>query len=157
MSSLSSDPRSDAPAPWKLDGISCRYRMWCMLTVGIPSLVLNVALAYLGGVYIMRSDSNTDMVMDTLAVVFVAEIEDFEYMAFTSDAMRYNLENMDPVDLALTNRQRSFGWFFSGIVTPILTVVVTALVVRHVRHIDCPDFDWSWQAITGAVTLPTQA
>lgn len=158
MSSLKSDSHSDGPAPWKLDGISCKYRAWCMLTVGIPSLVLNLALAYLGALYIMRSDSDSDMVMDTLAVVFVAEIEDFLYVAFTSDAMRYNLENMEPVELALTNRQRSFGWFFSSIVTPMLTAAATALVVRHTRHVDCPGFTWSLQAVAGdALRFQTEA
>jgi len=142
---------------WKLDGISCIYRFWCMLTVAIPVLLLSVALAYLGGVYIMRSSNDGEMMMNTLAVVFVAEIEEFLYVAFTSDAMRYNLENMQPVMVGLTNRQRLVQWFGSSILCPLLTVCAATLVVYHARMLDCHEFTWNMQAaIDGVLDVEIQ-
>lgn len=130
-------------ATWKLDGLSRAYRVWCMLTVGLPVLVLCLVLAYLGGVYIMRSSDDAEMMMNTLSVVFVSEIEEFLYVAFTSDAMRYNLENMQPIDIGLTNRQRLAQWFTSSIVCPILTVCTAGLLVGHTRQLDCQEQLWS--------------
>jgi len=135
---------------WKLDGISRAYRTWCMVTVAIPALVLSIILGYLGGIYIMRSANDGEMLTNTLAVVFVAEIEEFLYAAFTSDAMRYNLENMQPVDIDLTNRQRLAHWFACSILYPAMTMCVAALVVHHARTLDCHDDEWSLKGIMSA-------
>jgi len=145
---------SSANAQWKLEGISRAYRIWCMMTVGVPALLLSIVLAYLGGIYIMRSADEGEMMTNTLAVVFVAEIEEFLYVAFTSDAMRYNLENMQPVDVGLTNRQRLASWFASSILYPVMTMCVAALVVRYTRRLDCQDEALSWQDI---VSVAVQA
>merc|ERR1712176_1194985 len=91
------------------------------------------------------------MMMNTLAVVFVAEIEGFLYVAFTSDAMRYNLENVQPVTVDLTNRQRLAQWFGSSIMCPLLTICVAALVVYHARVLDCHEFAWNLQAAIDGV------
>mmetsp|Transcript_67324 Transcript_67324/g.181011 ORF Transcript_67324/g.181011 Transcript_67324/m.181011 type:complete len:310 (-) Transcript_67324:60-989(-) len=143
----------DSAAHWKMDGISRCYRVWCLLTVGLPSLLLNVVLGYLGGVYIMRSPNDSDMVMNTLAVVFVAEVEEILYVAFTSDAMRYNLEHMRTVEVHLSNRHRIMGWFMSSIVNPLLTFSAAACLVVRTRQADCPDFVLSWKTFANIAIL----
>jgi len=135
---------------WKLDGLSRRYRLWCLFTVGLPKLVVSLVLAYLGGIYIMRSGSDGVMVMSTASVVFIAEIEHSLYVAFTSDAMRYNLEHMQPVEVCLNNRLRLAGWLVSSILGPLLTISVAALVVYHARQLDCHGHGWNTRELMSA-------
>lgn len=132
---------------WKLCGISPVYRTWCLLIVGMPALAQSLLLAYLGGVYIMKSGDESAMVVSTLAVVFVSEIEEFLYVAFTSDAMRYSLENMQVIEMELSNRQRLVSWFASSIVCPMLVVGIALLLVRHTRQMDCQEFSLSLKDI----------
>mmetsp|Transcript_38389 Transcript_38389/g.99305 ORF Transcript_38389/g.99305 Transcript_38389/m.99305 type:complete len:309 (+) Transcript_38389:104-1030(+) len=144
---------SSSEPQWKMDGISRRYRVWSLLTVGLPSLLLQVVLGYLGGVYIIRSPNDSEMVMNTLAVVFVAEVEEFLYVAFTSDSMRYNLEHMRTVEVHLSNRHRIMGWFMSSIVNPLLTFSAAACLVVRTRQADCPDFVLSWKTFANIAIL----
>mmetsp|Transcript_50588 Transcript_50588/g.145868 ORF Transcript_50588/g.145868 Transcript_50588/m.145868 type:complete len:307 (+) Transcript_50588:73-993(+) len=147
---LKSVGRNSRSKQWKFQGVSCMYRFWSALVVGIPKLVLDSSLAYLGGTYVMRSESDSEMVLNTLAVVFIAEIHELMYMAFTSDAMRYSLETMQSVDIELSNRKRLASWFGSCVFYPTLTVFASWAVVSKTRMKDCPDHPWSWDLLKHA-------
>jgi len=144
---------SSSSDQWKLDGISRCYRLFCMLNVAIPVLLLSLATAYLGGLYILRSGSEEKMVMNTLALEFVANIEQFLYMAFTSDAVRYSVETMKPVEVDLTNRQRVFGWFSSSILCPMVIIATAGYMMYHTRGIDCPYFEWTTADVIDALRV----
>jgi len=140
-----------SPSPgvkqWKLDGISNSFRLWSSLTVALPKLFIGTALAYLGGIYIERSVDQEAMVLNTLAVVFIADIDEILYRAFTSDAMKDNLEHMRTVELTLSNRKRFCMWFLSSVICPLLTIGAAGFIIVHSRASDCPDFVWSWQML----------
>jgi len=152
MGSSAANSSSDL-MQWKLDGIGRCYRLFCMLNVAIPVLLLSLATAYLGGLYILRSGSDAEMVMNTLAVEFVANIEQFLYMAFTSDAVRYSVETMKPVEVDLTNRQRVFGWFSSSILCPMVIIATAGYMMYHTRGIDCPYFEWTTADVIDALRV----
>lgn len=138
---------------WKLDGISFRFRVLCTLAVAAPKLLLEVLLAYLGGVYILKSGDEGAMVMNTLAVVFIADFDEVLYTAFTSNAVKSNLSQMKTVDVELSNRSRMTMWFASSVLCPLMTLAASAWIVFHTKNTDCEDFMWSWQqAFAGLLT-----
>mmetsp|Transcript_91759 Transcript_91759/g.256416 ORF Transcript_91759/g.256416 Transcript_91759/m.256416 type:complete len:298 (-) Transcript_91759:278-1171(-) len=148
--SLGKSSKNDPSKQWKLTEVSRSYRIVCALVIALPKLALDMALAYLGGVYVMRSESNSDMVLNTLAVVFVAEIPELMYTAFTSEAMRYSLEGLTCLEIELTNRQRLLGWFAGCVLAPLFTVVASWMVVDQTRASDCPDGGLSFKLFWNA-------
>jgi len=129
---------------WSLHGLTCTFRLWCTCVVGLPKLAIDLALAYMGGVYIVQSETDEAMLMNTLAVVFISEIEALLYQAFTSDVMRQSLEGMRPVEVEMSNKKRFFMWFACSFLGPLATVFVALGVIHHTRRINCPDFRLSW-------------
>merc|ERR1719145_104716 len=113
----------------------------------MPKLTIDLVLAYLGGVYIVESPDDEALLMNTLAVVFIAEIEELLYLAFTSDAMRHSLESMRPVEVSMGNRQRLASWFTCSILFPVFTVLASLAVMDHTRRMNCPDFVMSGELI----------
>jgi len=139
--------RSADDCQWKLDGISNAFRVSSMLTVAAPKLLLEILLAYLGGVYILKSADEGAMVMNTLAVVFIADIDEVLYTAFTSNVVKFNLSHMKTVDVDLSNQTRVAMWFASSVLCPLITVAASAWIVLHTKRLDCPDYMWSWREV----------
>jgi len=132
---------------WDLDGISYRFRAFSLLFVALPKVVLAVTIAYVGGVYIIKSPDQATLVMNTLAVVFLSEIDEILYQAFTSEAIRRKLRDVQLLEIPLTNTKRFWLWFMSAIIYPALMVAGTLFVMAHARYQECPNFQWSWQEI----------
>uniref|UniRef100_A0A7S1RI12 Uncharacterized protein n=1 Tax=Alexandrium catenella TaxID=2925 RepID=A0A7S1RI12_ALECA len=136
----------EAPA-WSLDGIGRRFKVWSMLVVAVPKFLLGLAVAYTGGVYIIKSESEETMVMSTLAVVFIAEIDDILYLAFTSSVMRQSLETTPAVEVELSNAKRLALWFASGMLAPLVIAGATAFIMWHTRQVECVGAMWTTQDI----------
>jgi len=145
LARLSRKRRGGEDKKWDLDGLSRTFRVWCTCVVGLPKLAIDVALAYMGGVYIMQSDTDEAMLMNTLAVVFISEIEALLYHAFTSDVMRQSLESMRPVVVDMGNKKRLVMWLFCSILAPLATVFVALAMVSYTHRMDCPSFQLSWK------------
>jgi len=117
---------------WSLHETRLFYRMFCFFVIVLPKLVADMMLAYLGGLYIASTDKGSDMLLNTLAVVFIAEVDEIMYSAFTSAAMKYNLENMKPVMLVQTSQIRTGMWLFHGFGTPALALGFSYYATSHV-------------------------
>lgn len=139
--------RGGEASAWTLDGISRRFKAWSLLVVAVPKFLLGLAVAYTGGVYIIKSQNEETMVMSTLAVVFIAEIDEILYLAFTSSVMRYHLENMAAVEVQLSNAKRLGLWFASGMLAPLLMAAATVFIMWHTRQMECNGEVWSMQDV----------
>lgn len=129
---------SDDIRQWRLSHLSLRYRIWCFSVVALPNFLLDALLAYVGGVFCVGIDDPTDIVLNTLALVFIVEINDILYQAFTSRPMRYSLETTKPVRIELTNDRRKMMWFANSILCPIWILVLTSYLVFGKRSHKCP-------------------
>lgn len=148
----SSSSSSQDESQWKLDGIGCFFRTWSLFAVALPKLILEILLAYIGGVYIIKSESEGDMVMNTLAVVFIADIDLVLYRAFTSNVIKFNLAHMKTVDVELSNKTRVAMWLASSVLCPLVTVAASALIVFRSKARDCSNFEFSWrEALEGLI------
>jgi len=117
---------------WSLHQTRPFYRMFCFFLIVLPKLVADIMLAYLGGLYIASTDEGSDMLLNTLAVVFIAEVDEMMYSAFTSADMKYNLENMKAVKLVQTNQVRVGMWLFHSFVMPALALGFSYYATSHV-------------------------
>merc|ERR1719343_1306552 len=105
---------------WSISEVSVRFKVLCVVCIALPKLLVDITLAYLGGLYVVLTQDPGDMLMNTLSLVFVVEIDNLMYMAFTSDAMRSNLEHMRPVLVHLNNNLRIATWLGASVVSPLM-------------------------------------
>jgi len=135
--------RTEEEQQWAFEGISWTFKAWSLLVVAVPKVLLGLAVAYIGGVYIIKSADAETMVMSTLAVVFIADIDAILYEAFTSSAMRCELEDMEPVEVPLSNAKRFGLWLLSGVFAPVIMAAASAAIMWQVRRQDCDGEIWS--------------
>eukprot|EP00927_Polykrikos_kofoidii_P049180 TRINITY_DN4328_c0_g1_i2.p1 TRINITY_DN4328_c0_g1~~TRINITY_DN4328_c0_g1_i2.p1 ORF type:complete len:320 (+),score=27.99 TRINITY_DN4328_c0_g1_i2:118-960(+) len=113
----------NAPPRWKFKGLSTRYKIWSISVVWLPRIVAAIVLAYLGGLFIVKNSTAQEMLLNTMAVNFILEIDDILYISFTSEAVMSALADMDPVVVEMTNDSRWRLWFLNTAIFPPLTMV----------------------------------
>lgn len=117
---------------WSLKGTSGYYRGACFVLIVLPKCFADLMLAYLGGLFVASTSEGDNMMLNTLAVVFISELDELMYFSFTSSAMRLQLENMKAVKLQLTNKVRISMWFFHSLVVPTVAVSFAFYLTRYV-------------------------
>lgn len=115
---------------WTLDRMSPKYKALAFGLVGFPKLIIPVALTIVGGNYIMRSEDAETMILNTLAVLFIIDIDEFLFNTFTTTPMKHQLANMKEITVEVSNAQRFMGFVFSSFVFPALIVAATAMMVQ---------------------------
>lgn len=115
---------------WSLEGISRPYKIFSMAFVVLPKLMICLLLGFAGGVYIARTDSVENMILNTLAVNFVVEIDEMLYEAFTSDTTKMMLENMKTVQCEVSEREQLTLFVANRCVFPTTTVLATCVLVN---------------------------
>jgi hypothetical protein len=110
---------------WTLDGMTWQWKAWSFVVVVLPRILLTVALFCVGAFYIMRSGDKGQMIMNTLAVNFIVDIDDQLYKVFTSGSLKVHMENVKPIPLHPTNMDRLVSFLFASIVSPALAVGIS--------------------------------
>jgi ABC-type uncharacterized transport system permease subunit len=116
---------------WTLDSMSHGWKAVCLLFVGIPRFLICCLLAKAGAGYIVRSDQ---IIVDTVAVLFVVDIATFIYSAFTTNAVKQQLEMVQPVEWRPSNTRRFVSFLFVNFVYPVLLVCFSVAFVWFSRQ-----------------------
>lgn len=89
----------DGSEPKLATGLTSRQKLVFCLFMLMPKLAIAMWLFIVGGKFVAFSESNTDMVLNCLAMVFVTEIDDLLYKTFTPTFCRNVMENLPPVKI----------------------------------------------------------
>jgi len=116
---------------WDLSRVTRGFKVWAFLVVVIPKLTIVLVLGYYGGLFVAQQTHVEDLFMNTLAVTFVIDIDDFLYVAFTAEATKDNLMHMKPVTIDIDNRGRWSMWFWATVVHPLACIAVSALIINR--------------------------
>mmetsp|Transcript_25986 Transcript_25986/g.60070 ORF Transcript_25986/g.60070 Transcript_25986/m.60070 type:complete len:340 (+) Transcript_25986:147-1166(+) len=149
---------------WDLTQMGRCYKMWTILTIGIPKVIIILFVGYFGGLYICYSPSPEAMIQNSLAMTFVVEVEHILYKAFTPPASADHLENAKGFTVPLNNNLRLLLWFITAAIYPVVTLCSTLFIVLHanaapfslralVRLVSwCDDYSWKehwhWNELT---------
>jgi len=124
-------PPKDMPQ-WGFDNITTAYKVFCMVVVVMPKFFIGIWLAYSGGIYIVHSGATEDMVLNTLAVNFIADLDEILYETFTSDATKSSMEHAAGVEIELSNKARFSSWLSNTVVYPAVCIVASFFFVEVV-------------------------
>lgn len=114
-----------------ITGISTKFKSMIFLFVILPKYIIAVLLMFVGSGFIVRAEGISDIVLNTVAVSFVLQVDDFAYRGFTTSSMKILYESIPPIglfdeeliaDAALDNWER-FGSPFMLVVLMVVVVV----------------------------------
>jgi hypothetical protein len=129
--------------PWSLKGISKVYKVWSFIVLAIPQIVICALLSYVGGDFISSSEDQEALIMNTVGVLFINQLGDTLYLAFTSVAVKEDIALAKGVDVEIRNETRWTLWVMS-VFFPTFVLVYTLFVVFFMKMQDCPHYTFPW-------------
>lgn len=130
---------------WTLDGCSRCYRFFLLLVVGLPKLCVAIIIAYAGGWYVLESADRETLILNTLAMTFIINIDEFLYHAFTAQSIIDNISNMQPVKVENGAKIKVFIWFMNSIIYPIFIFVACGCLVVNYKRSVCSSYVVPWE------------
>lgn len=121
--------KKTAGTGWTLENMTKAYKAFVILAVVLPKLGIALSVAYVGSVYILKSGDAETMILNTLAVLFVVDIDEFIYNTFTPASMKSQLVNIPEISLNPTNMERKWAYFSSTFLHPSIIIAATFWLV----------------------------
>lgn len=125
--------------PWSLAGMTLSYQIWSFLTLAIPPILICVLLSWIGGQYITCSKDKEALIMNTVGVLFINELGDTLYHAFSSSALKEDIAAAKGITVKIGNQMRWSLWATS-VFFPLLVLLYTLFVVFFGKMKDCPGY-----------------
>jgi len=107
-------------------GMSVVRKVGLMLGVILPKLVVSVLLLIFGGCYLAASASDADLLLNSLAVVFIMELDDMIFAFFTPSRNKHLMAAVPPFD---SNEEETGFWKLNSHFGPTFKVLVVIFLV----------------------------
>jgi hypothetical protein len=117
---------------WTLDAMSKGWKVGCLLLLVFPRMMVTLLLTKVGTGFIVRA-SEEFMIADTVAALFIVEIDHFIYHAFTTHAVQQQLEGMKTLKVQFSNLYRVSNFFSVNFLCPLGILIFTFSVVWSAR------------------------
>ena len=100
------------------------HKVLAVLLLLVPKLIVACVLTFVGTYFVFLSESNTDLILNCLAMTFVVELDELAYSTISSEFSKKEVQNVRP--LVLHSSELAFC---DAIVSPILRALLWAAVV----------------------------
>ena len=107
------------------------HRVIGFLFVVLPKLAIAGYLTWVGNRFVLLSETDTDLVLNCVAMTFVIEIDELILATLSSQLNRRMVQNLKPVE---TGRWKTYTALDQTVLTPILRPAVWAGVVAYFIH-----------------------
>merc|ERR1711939_1148570 len=97
------------------------HKILIMILIVMPKLCIGVFFAVAGGRYIIASDDEENIILNTMSVNFVLDLDEYFLYTFSTDAIMNRLARIEGIPLGHTNTGRLIAYlFFSISLIPVL-------------------------------------
>lgn len=119
---------------WTLQDMTTFRKVVIVITVVIPKFCIGVALCSLGASYIIASSDDENLILNTVAVNFVLDLDEILLYTFSTDCILYRLATVEGIPLGETNTTRIVAFFFVTIcLVPFLVLATMGVILFHRR------------------------
>eukprot|EP00441_Pelagodinium_beii_P036705 CAMPEP_0197627466 /NCGR_PEP_ID=MMETSP1338-20131121/6077_1 /TAXON_ID=43686 ORGANISM="Pelagodinium beii, Strain RCC1491" /NCGR_SAMPLE_ID=MMETSP1338 /ASSEMBLY_ACC=CAM_ASM_000754 /LENGTH=325 /DNA_ID=CAMNT_0043198201 /DNA_START=78 /DNA_END=1055 /DNA_ORIENTATION=- len=125
---------------WTLGSMTNLWKIFCLFFVAVPRSIICLLLLKVASGFVVRSSEET-MVVDTVAALFIVDIGNFMYNAFTTNAVKQHLERMPALELQPSNCVRLMNFFLVNFMLPVVTIVFSVGIVWYLRQHCGPQAD----------------
>jgi len=117
---------------WTLAAMSKQWKVGCLLLLVIPRMMVTLLLTKVGTSFIVRTHEEF-MIANTVAALFIVEIDHFIYHAFTTHVVQQQLEGMKVLKSDFSNWYRVSNFFSVHFLCPLGILIFTFSVVWQAR------------------------
>lgn len=105
-------------------GFTVNHKVCQIISVVLPKFVIGILVMMYGSAFIVLSGSNEDAFLNTLAAVFVVEIDELLHKAYVSRVVKDALANLPPIRTHLMPKVVLFDLTLSNLVLFFIVVLV---------------------------------
>lgn len=119
---------------WNMHRMTNVHKFLALVFVASPKLLIGVLTLVYGSKYIMLSPDAEDLILNTLAVLFVVDVDEYFYATFTTAAMKARLASMTPIQLDENQVDRVVGYLWGTVGIPLVVGGTTHYIVYSHRR-----------------------
>ena len=102
-------------------GITHSYRLYCYIGVLFPKVAIALALLPIGAGHLLSSGSREEIILNTLAAIFVFEVDDIMYNLMISPIHKLWLEKSSTIQMC--EDEVTFGDIFTFYIVSMITAI----------------------------------
>ena len=111
-------------------GLTFWHKLLNVCGIIFPKFVYGVALVFAGGGFIALSTNNEGILVNTMALYFIIQVDEFLLKAFVTEDMKHSMNNVPGVLVSYTKGQHSCGGIaFAKTMTAAGGVIKVCIVV----------------------------
>ena len=97
------EPITDEEQKYKVTAMPCFHKFMVIALCLIPRTIISVWLSYVGTWFLIEADSYGDLILNSVALAFLIEVDEMLYKAVTSVETRKKFENCQPLEVKYHN------------------------------------------------------
>lgn len=129
--------KQHGPHQWNLDRLTPTLKVLMVLLVVAPKTLICCGLFFLGSEFIIVSPDGETLILNTMAVLFILEINEYLYHSFTSSIVKARLATCKVVAVEMSNTNRVMGWVASNFIVPPFIISVAYFMVEFNHRYSC--------------------
>lgn len=115
-------------------GMSPMQKGVMMVCVVIPKMIIAVGCLIFGGGYLAVTSSNADMLLNSLAVLFILDLDELVFEIMTPRQVRRLLEEVPPFESDVRSVQARFERYGGALFNTVFSAVVVIIFYACVDH-----------------------
>lgn len=118
--------------PSIVSGLTPIFKVICVLFIVLPKLMIGLLLAYYGSGFLLVSDDNESLILNTVALTFITQIDELIFVAMTPLNVKMILDELPPFPI-------TYGYKMIGLARPYIVSLGIA-VIAYFSYLDsCKD------------------
>lgn len=105
-----------------VSGMTASYKLWCYVCLVLPKLVIGLLITWYGNTFLLVSDSNQDVILNSMALGFITQNDEIIFEAMVPQSLKEVTSALPPVRISY--QAKIFG-LFKPYVMVLLVVLYT--------------------------------
>ena len=119
-----------------VSGLTASYKVFLYLFIIIPKFAIGVLLVFYGNTFLLTSDSNQDIILNSMALTFITQNDEVIFDSLVSENLKTVCGELPPVQISHKSKLIS-------LYRPIFFAIVIMICVAHAWFDVCMDDDWT--------------
>ena len=104
-----------------VSGMTPWFKFVAILTIVLPKLLISIALAHYGSGFLLVSDDNESLILNTVALTFITQIDELVFESMTPGNVKIFIEKLPPQPI-------SYGAKILGLARPYIVSAAIATI-----------------------------
>jgi len=111
---------TESVALWNLSRMTKVRKYFDLAVIVFPKLAIGTLTLVFGCKYIMGSPDSETLIMNTLAVLFVLDLDEYIYQTFTTTTVKARIDSMEHILLNPSSTDRVAAYFMTTFGIPLI-------------------------------------